>query len=415
MRVQDIPVFGNLSDVRVAFSGVNIACPFAACLMSEHGARTINIEPAERPENARNRATPYGFLAERRNELCLNLDLAGKRGQEVFLDLMKETDIFLEGYKGGTFAKWGLTDEKMWEANPKLVIVHISGFGQTGRPEYVSRPSYDAIGQCFGGITFLNGEEDGEPQTAKLYTGDYITALFACWSSLAALLAARSTGKGESVDVAMGEALWKVQYDYPLTYFREGVIKGRMGNNDPKYLGLGAYQCSDDKYVFMSLSGFGPISKAANAMGYEDPELDLKSTMILLRNNPVHQRFDAALHEFCLQHTAEEIDNIFWEASVPCARTYNIETIQENPQIQARDVFGEWEDKHFGTLKGVNPVPKMTNRPGQIWTGARYWGEDNDDILKELGYSDEAIEELYESGVMTRTPENGGYPIPPAR
>ncbi|MCL1846587.1 MAG: CoA transferase [Coriobacteriia bacterium] len=412
MRVQDIPVFGNLSDVQVIFSGVNIACPFAAYLMAENGARVINLEPAERPENARYRAQPYGFLCERKNELCVNLNMSSEKGQEVFLDLLKTTDIFLEGFKGGTFEKWGLTDERMWEANPKLVIVHISGFGQTGVPEYVSRASYDPIGQCLGGYVWLNGELDGQPQTAKPYTGDYVTALFACWSALAALVGARTNGKGESVDLAMIEALWKIQYDYPLVYFRDGVVKGRMGNNDPKVIGFGAYECGDGEYVFIALSGFGPVTKMAKAIGYSDPELDLEKTMILLRGNPVHTRYDDAIHEFCMQHTAAEVDELMLRFSVPCSRAYNIESIQENPQVKARELFGEWEDKHFGTLKAINPVPKMKNRPQQIWTGVRYWGEDNDDILKDIGYSEETIEQLYEQGIITRTPENGGYPIP---
>lgn len=409
MKVSEVPVFGNLSNVNVVFMGNTVACPFAAELMAEQGARTICLENSKRPDLARMGDAPYGFLTEHRNQLALSLDVASEEGKKVFLDLMKQTDIFLEGNKGGTFAKWGLSDEVLWEANPQLVIVHVSGFGQTGDPAYVNRPSYDAIGQAFGGYVFLNGEAGREGLQAKPYTGDYFSALFACWSALAALNGARATGKGESIDVTQFESMWKCQYDYPMFYFRDDIVKTRNGNDDPIWAGVGSYQCGDGEAVMLSLAGFGPLSGCMKAIGYEDPEFDLKTTPALSRKDEVAMRFDAAIHQFCLEHTAAEVDKLFMEYNVPCSRVYNVQTIQDNSHVQARELFTEWEDPRIGTAKGVAPIPKMSNRPGEIWRAAPDWGEDNDDILSELGYDEEKIAELKAAGVVGASLPNGGF------
>jgi crotonobetainyl-CoA:carnitine CoA-transferase CaiB-like acyl-CoA transferase len=229
MRIQDVPKFGCLSGVKVVLNATNIACPFAASLMAENGATVIFVESSLTPDTGRVNEPPYLVPQERRNMLGINLNILSPEGRDVFIKLIKESDILFEGNKGGTYSKWGLSDEVLWGYNPKLVIVHVSGFGQSGVQEYVTRPCYDAIGQAFGGYTFQNGVPGGEAIKAGQYAGDYLTSLFGCWSALAAYINAQNTGKGDSIDLAMYEAMWKVQANVGIEYFKDGIIETRCG------------------------------------------------------------------------------------------------------------------------------------------------------------------------------------------
>lgn len=183
---KDIPQFGQLSGLKVLSTGTVVAQPYAAMLMAEAGATVIHVESTLAPDTCR--AIKYAWNQEHRNELAMALNIPSPEGREIFLKLIRWADIWMESSNGGTYQKWGLTDEYLWEHNPKLVIVHVSGFGQEGDPQYVSRASYDAIGQAFGGYMFINGmPEPNPPMRAVPYTCDYVTALNACWAALAGL------------------------------------------------------------------------------------------------------------------------------------------------------------------------------------------------------------------------------------
>ncbi|MGH7248827.1 MAG: CoA transferase, partial [Pseudomonadota bacterium] len=211
--------FGPLQGVKIVSSGTLIAQPFAAELAAEMGAEVIQIE---RPGvgdvgwrsigirlETRDGSPPVAtsWIQERRNVFCVSLDLSKPRGREVFLKLVARADIWMESSKPGTYPKWNLDDAAVWKLNPKLVITHVSGFGQTGDPEYIARASYDIVGQAVAGMMYQTGYPDPTPPTrAAPWTGDYITALFTLWSSLAGLTYARATGKGQAIDLAQYEA-----------------------------------------------------------------------------------------------------------------------------------------------------------------------------------------------------------------
>jgi len=407
MKIQDVPKFGNLKGVKVLLHATNIAAPFAASLMAENGATVLFLESTLTPDTGRVNDPPYLVPQERRNMLGMNLNLLTAEGKEIFLKLIKEIDIIFEGNKGGTYDKWGLSDEFLWKHNPKLVIVHVSGFGQNGVAEYVTRPCYDAIAQAFGGYTFQNGVPGGEAIKAGQYAGDYITSLFACWSALAAYINAQKTGKGDSIDVAMYETLWKVQANVSIEYFRDGIIETRCGNNYPKSLCSGNFLCKDGEYVVVSSFGQTIMSNVIKFFNLENEYP--KFYPVALKGTPEGERLNEIMMKYCLEHDSYEVEKAFTEAGIPASRIYNIQTIQDNPHVQARELFIEWEDPHFGRLKGVGLVPKFKNHPGKIWRGAPLYGMDTEDILKELGYSQEQIENFYEKKVIVKTPKNGGY------
>ncbi|MGB6554965.1 MAG: CoA transferase, partial [Candidatus Binataceae bacterium] len=225
--------FGPLQGVRIVSTGTLIAQPFAAELAAEMGAEVIQIErPGAGDVGWRNigirlatrdgtPAVATSWVQERRNVFCITLDLSKPRGREVFLKLAARADIWMESSKPGTYPKWNLDDATVWNLNPKLVITHVSGFGQTGDPDYVTRASYDIVGQAVAGMMYQTGYPDPTPPTrAAPWTGDYITALFTLWSSLAGLTYARSTGKGQAIDVAQYEAIHKTMGGTMLEYFQ---------------------------------------------------------------------------------------------------------------------------------------------------------------------------------------------------
>src|SRR5581483_2800186 len=235
--------FGPLQGVKIVSSGTLIAQPFAAELAAEMGAEVIQIErPAVGDVGWRNigirlknlRGGPpiaTTWVQERRNVFCITLDLSKPRGREIMLRLVSRADIWMESSKPGTYSKWGLDDASVWKVNPKLVITHVSGFGQSGDPDYVMRPSYDVVGQAVGGMMYQTGFPDPTPPTrAAPWTGDYITALFTLWSSLAGLVYASSSGKGQAIELAQYEAIHKTMGGTMVEFFQEGIVRERSGN-----------------------------------------------------------------------------------------------------------------------------------------------------------------------------------------
>lgn len=398
-KTTDIPVFGNLSGLKVFSTGTVVASPYSAMLFAEAGATVIHAESAVAPDTCR--AIPYAWNQEHRNELGIAINIPTPEGKELFFKFIRWADIWFESSKGGTYAKWGLTDEVIHKENPKLVIVHVSGFGQEGVPEYVSRASYDAIGQAFGGYMFINGFPDPmPPMRANPYTCDYITALNGAWAALAAYLKAQKTGKGDVIDIAQFEMMMKIQLHYPMTYFMDKKILPRNGNADPKFAGYSAYKCQDGNYVFIGLVGGGPMKRGLKLLGLDnDPDFP-PGIQLALHGTPAGKKLEEGIQKFCDAHPAEEVDKIFMEAEVPCSIILNVAMAENNPHYLAREVFAEWEDPQYGKIKGVNTMPRFKNNPGKIWRGAPLYGQDNDDVLREFGYNDEQIEELYQKGVV---------------
>jgi crotonobetainyl-CoA:carnitine CoA-transferase CaiB-like acyl-CoA transferase len=399
VKSTDIPTFGNLHGLKVLSTGTVVAEPYAASLMAEQGADVIHVESSVAPDTCR--AIRYAWNQEHRNERCMALNIPSPEGKAIFLQLIEWADIFMESSKGGTYDKWGLSDEVLWQHNPKLVIVHVCGFGQKGDPVYVARASYDAIGQAFGGYMYINGMPDpNPPMRAVPYTCDYITALNACWAALAAYLNVQRTGKGEMIDIAQFEMMTKIQLHYPMTFFQDHVQLERQGNADPKFAGYSAYKCKDGNYVFIGLVGGGPMKRGLPLLGLADDPDFPAGIQLALHGTPAGAKLDAAIQAFCDQYTAEEVDAKFMEIEVPCSVIMKYEMMERNPHYIAREVFTEWDDPKYGRVKGVNALPHFQNNPSQIWRGAPLYGMDNDDILAELGYTPEQIEELYQKKVV---------------
>ncbi len=400
MKRSERPVFGNLQNLKVINAASVIAGPFICGLFAEQGADVIELESVRADDMFRNFGDAWSV--ERRNQRMISLNIPTPEGKEVLLRMVKWADVLVESSKGGTWEKWGITDELLWEANPALVIVHVSGFGQTGDPKYISRGSFDSIGQAFSGFMSINGMPDPHPPyVTKPFTGDFVTGLFGAWAALAAVIRAKETGKGESVDVAQYEAMARLQGNYLSDGVNKGIQYPRMGNLDVIGACNGTERCKDG-WVFIAVGGAGPVRNLINLLGFQD-DPDFQGTIqTITRQEPERAaKFVKALEEFCAERTVDEVDKIMGELKVPCSKIMTYQMMLDHPHYQARETITEWHDEiTVRTIKGINMIPKFKNNPGQIFRGGPKYGADNVDVMHEFGYSDEEIQSFYEKGIM---------------
>lgn len=404
MKHNDIPAFGLLSGLRVVMIGLSVAAPFAGELYAEHGADVIWIENPKVVDSARTSRKGGAWQQDRRNMRSLAMNYRTAEGREAFLRLLEKTDVLIEASVGGSFEKAGYSDRILWERNPGLIIAHISGYGQTGLPEYVHRASFDPIAQAFGCAMRMNGV-DGIPSIPAMpFPGDYTAAFYAFGMSLAALYKRQQTGKGESIDIAQFELMMRIQSNYPTDYLRYGLDYIKEGPHSRICAGYGTYKCMDGEEIYTLFLGSGAVERGLSILGLEYGSEDFPAGSSLVPiSTPAGDKLEAALEAYVSTHTAEEVESAFCAARVPCSRLMDYEQAKNNPQYIAREVFTTWSAADGKTrIPGVNVMPKLKNNPGKVWRGAPNIGMDNEDILSELGYGPGEIQAMYQAGLLDR-------------
>lgn len=257
------PDFGLLSDLKVVSASSSLAGPFIATIFGEYGADVVWVENADMPDFTR--GTPnWQCEGERRNCRNIALKLRHPMGREALLRLIEDADIFIESSKGGQFDKLDMSDEVLWERNPKLVIGHVSGFGQTGIPDYVKRPSFDAIGQAFSGYMNENRNPMTPPYAVGQFASDYTTALYTAIALLAAWHHARETGEGESIDATQYEYMMRTSI-YSIDWFTNHRTFPTAGEQNVN-AGWGTYECKDG-YIFCCFNGSGVMKRGNELLG----------------------------------------------------------------------------------------------------------------------------------------------------
>ncbi len=405
--------FGPLQGVRVLSSGTLIAQPFAACLAAEMGAEVIQVErPGEGDATWRHLGIQLptkdgqgkvatSWIQDRRNSFYITLNLSQPKGQELFLQLVKICDIWMESSKPGGYNRWGLSDEVVLQANPKIVIAHISGYGQSGHPDYLGRASYDMIGQAFGGMMYQTGFPDPLPPTrAAPWTADYITALFCLWSSLAGYIYAQKTGRGQVVDLSQFEAIHHLLSGTMVEYFSAGgVVRERSGNKAPAFQPYDTFQAKDG-WVVVAAVGHGIYGRVCQVIGL-DPHEEKWHTAHTEVESIEGIEFDALLRGWISEHTVKEVVGVLNEAQVACCPIMTSQDMAEDPHYQARGVHTEWEDEQVGKVKGVGVLPHFSLTPGKIWRGSVPVGHDNETVYTGLlGLSREEVAGLKDREVI---------------
>lgn len=399
-RRSDIPQFGLLSGVKVLCSAVSTAGPFAGSLFAGNGADVIWLESPYGLDALRWSNNGHGIEVERRNMRSCSLDVLKPEGAKLFERMIADVDIFIEASRGGQWTKWGYPDEKLWEINPKLVIAHMSGFGQTGLPEYVARPAYDHIMQAYSGMMALNGFPDRDPVKAERLITDYYNGLFAYGSTLAAYINALKTGKGESIDLAQYEAAVACQGDTLSLWFGEHKQQPRNGSAHQAVSASGYYTCGDGNGVYILIMGEPTLRRFMPVLGLEygvdcDP-----GTVTIKKADPRGAEFERRLTAYIGSKDSETIEKEFMKMNIPCSRVMTYEMMENDPHYQARNTFVEWDNINGEHIKGRNFFPQFKNNPSQMWRPAPKYGMDSADVCRDYGFTEEEIQKMFDDGVI---------------
>lgn len=404
MIASDKPDFGVLDDLKVVYAAVELAVPKACSLMADWGADVTWLENVGAGDSIRD--TAWIKQAERRNQRSVALNYFSDEGREVMARLLAGADVFIEASKGGTWAKKGFTDEALWAINPRLVIVHVSGFGQTGVPEYVSRAAYDLTVMAYSGYMSQNGTPE-QPVNPGPYTGDYVNSLMIVSATLAALRKVGRTGRGESVDVAMYESLLSIGQYYLVDYLNAGVLWPRPGARNQNLCAIGEYRCADG-FIGLCVYGIPQNRYLLDVIGlghlWGTPDYP-EDTSALWLSSPQAALIEQKLEEYLATRSVEDVESDFAAHRIAAQKVMEFPDLVAQEHLAARDVWLDWPTADGEQFKGLGVFPRFERHPGQVWRPMPDHGHDTADVLTGLGYSADEIAQLNDLGVIKSAPE----------
>lgn len=377
-----------LNGLRVIDAGTMVAGPFSGTLLADYGADVIKIEKPEQGDPIRAWAPvkdgrSLWWKVTGRNKRLVTLNLANPRGRELFLQLVSEADAVVENYRPGTFAGWGLSYAELAAVNPRIVLVHVSGFGQTG--PYSERPGYGTVAEGISGIPSFTGFPDKPPTLSAFPLADCLAAVFATVGLLAAIYErdVAGTGVGQEIDVSLYEPVFRLAESQVIGYDQLGLIKQRRGNRFEEDSPRNAYETADQEWIAISASSDRTFGRLAAAVGH--PELAEDPRFI---DNASRIANDAELDEIVAgwirARAADEVLKAFEDADVVAGRIYTVKDIFEDPHYKARNDIVEVPDPDFGSVKMPAVVPKFSRTDyGVRWPGGRL-GEHNREVFTDL-------------------------------
>ncbi|GED99408.1 CoA transferase [Gordonia crocea] len=399
-------VTGALDGIRVLEIGTLISGPFAGRLLGDMGAEVIKIEPPGHPDPIRGwgQVDVDGhrllWTVHARNKSAVTLDLRRPEGREVFLDLVGRSDIIVENFRPGTLEKWGLGYEVLSAANPGIILVRVSGYGQTG-PD-AGKAGYASVAEAASGLRHMNGFPGGPPPRLAISLGDSLAGMFAAQGALAALYRRTVTGRGQVVDAALIEACLAVQESTIPDYDVGGVVRGPSGTRLDGLAPSNIYQASDGTWLVIAANQDTVFARLCAAMGR--PELAHDPDYADHNARGAHQdELDAIIGAWAAQLSPGEITDRLTEAGVVCGPINTVAQVVRDPQLLARDMIVDHYDERIGrAVKGPGIVPKLSETPGSIRrAGPARPGQDNAQVFGELlGYPDEKIAELRDRGIL---------------
>ena len=393
---------GALAGLKVVEMGQLIAGPFAAKTLGDFGADVIKIEPPGAGDPLRNwrliqDGTSVWWQVQSRNKRSIALDLRGKEGQDIARRLIGQADVLVENFRPGTLEKWGMSYEELSRDNPGLVMLRISGYGQTG--PYRDLPGFGAIGEAMGGLRHLTGNPGEVPVRCGISIGDTLAALHGTIGVLTALHHRNvNGGRGQVIDVALHEAVFNVMESLVPEYSAFGAIREPGGSALPGIAPSNAYRCSDG-VVLIAGNGDSIFKRLMAAIGRNDLGSDPALADNAGRVARV-QELDAAIEAWTVTRSVTDVLAVLGEAKVPAGRVYTARDIVEDPHYRARDMIlkQKTRDGHEIDVPGI--VPKLMGTPGSIRSSAPKLGDDTDSVLAELDLSPQDIAGLRERKVV---------------
>jgi formyl-CoA transferase len=393
---------GPLGGVKVLELGSLIAGPFCAKTLADFGAEVIKVEPPgegdplRRWRRMRNGVSLWWHV-QSRNKKSITLDLRQAEGQAIVRRLARSCDIVIENFRPGALEKWNLGWSELSRENPSLILVRISGYGQTG--PYRERPGFAAIGEAMGGLRYVTGFPDRPPVRPNLSVGDTLASLHGVIGALLALHHVQKGNKGQVVDVALYESVFNVTESLLPEYDAHGVIRERSGSTLPGIAPSNLYPCRDGAYVLIAGNADALFKRLMSAIGRED----LRDDPALARNDgraAQMERIDEAIGAWSSQRTQQQVLDEMEKAEVPAGRIYSAADIAADPHYAARGMIQQVLAGDGEPLKVPGIIPRLSATPGAIRAAAPTLGQHTDEVLQGLGFSAEEVSRLRQKSIV---------------
>jgi len=394
-----------LDDIRVLDVSSFLAGPFCSTQLAEFGAEVLKVELPGIGDALRRFGTitengdSLPWLSECRNKKSVTLDMRTPDGAKILKRLVEKADVMVENFQPGTLEKWGLGWDTLKEINPRLVMVRISGYGQTG--PYRDRPGFGRIANAFGGLSFLAGYPDRPPVTPGSATiPDYMAGFYGALGAMLALRARERTGRGQMIDIGLYEPIFRILDEIAPAYGYKGFVRQRMGPGTVNVVPHSHYPTRDGRWIAIACTTDKIYQRLTVAMG--EPHLaEPQHWGLLASRERDRAEVDRHVGEWTARHDRSELLRICEESQVPCGPVYSIDEIFEDPQYEARGNILKMQDERVGELPIPNLVPRLSDTPGKVkWLGPKL-GEHNDEVFKGLlGMSDDELRRLADVGVI---------------
>ncbi|HEY4669129.1 MAG TPA: CoA transferase [Tepidiformaceae bacterium] len=378
-----------LAGIRVLNVGQILAAPFCSTLLAEFGAEVIKVElPGVGDPNRGN----LSFAQDNRNQKSVTIDFHQEAGQALFCRLADVSDIVVENFRPGTLERFNLAPDTLRESNPGLIVVRFSGYGQTG--PYRDRAGFDRVALGFSGITYVTGYPDRPPVRPGYFVADYGSGVFGAFGALAALQARNHTGRGQDVDVALYESVWRMSGSHAAAYGKTGANRERSANYFPGVVPAEQFESADGHFLIINATTQRVFERLCEAMGR--PEL-IRDPLFSPRKNLLenHEAIHHIVGDWVGSLPIAECQAILDSHGVPACRVYATSDIVHDVHYAAREQVIEVESFDHGPVLQPGIVPRLTDTPGTIRHRAPMLGEHNDEIFRDLlGLTLDELEEL---------------------
>lgn len=395
---------GALSDLRVLELGTLIAGPFCGQLFGDMGAEVIKVEPPQQGDpmrawghrNAQGKSLWWPVIA--RNKKSITLDLRQPQGQALLRELVAEVDFLIENFRPGTMERWGCGWQELSAVNPRLIMIRVSGYGQSG--PYASRAGFGAIGEAMGGLRYVVGDPATPPSRMGISIGDSLAATFACLGGLSALHHRSLTGRGQVVDCAIYEAVLNMMESLVPEYEQAGHIRERTGAILPNIAPSNVYPTRDGQMVLIAANQDTVFARFAETIGRPEWASDPDYATHAARGaNQV--KLDALIAEWTGAHTQAEVLDRMTAAGVPAGLIYRAADMLLDPHFAAREAIVPVPHPDFGRLRMQNVAPKLSETPGSVRTPSPQLGEHNEEVYRRLlNMSAARFEQLQADGII---------------
>lgn len=404
MTTEEIPNTGPLADLRVIEMGTLLAGPFCGQLMGDFGAEVIKVEPPGKGDPMRewgqekSHGMSLWWPVIARNKKSVTLNLREQAGQEIVRELIGKADFLLENFRPGTMERWNLSYDELRKINPGLIMIRVSGFGQTG--PYSKRAGFGAVGESMGGLRYVCGDPSAPPSRMGISIGDSLAATFACIGGLSALHHRERTGEGQIVDSAIYEAVLNMMESLITEYDQAGYIRERQGSILPNVAPSNVYPTRDDSMILIAANQDTVFRRLTEAMNRPDLAEDEKYKTHSARGaNQVE--LDAIISEWTKTIDAAALEDLMSESGIPSGKIYRAPEMLEDAHFRAREAIIKTQHPKFGELMMQNVAPKLSATPGSIRRPGPALGQHNDEVYRELlEYDDERLAKLSAAGII---------------